>query len=349
MTFEYYELNFRKKALLSGYSEENIQKCLKYAKPLIEQELPVIYNTANLAALVGYKKNYLKKAALFTTYFYREFSIKKYKGGVRILKEPLPSLKEIQFWILENILYKISVSKYAKAYIPHRNLLDNAKYHKNKTVVLGLDITDFFSSINRESIEDIFLSLHYSSNISNLLSKLCCCDDILPQGAPTSPYLSNLYMRNFDEVVSSYCKENSIKYSRYADDLTFSGDFDTDQIIAFVKQKLSEINLFLNDNKTNVMRKNTRQIVTGIVTNEKLQIPKYKRDQIRQEIYYIKKLGLQQHLLNTKNSRNNYLYHLIGKINFALHINPEDKNMKAYYEFIKSKLPSNSDEEQMKP
>ena len=112
MTFDIYEKNFRIKAYKAGYSEDDIQKCLAYAKPLIENRLPVIYNTSNLCAFVGYNKHYLKRSVVFTNYFYRDFVVKKKSGGkLRYLKEPLPSLKEIQIWILENILYKIALLK----------------------------------------------------------------------------------------------------------------------------------------------------------------------------------------------------------------------------------------------
>jgi RNA-directed DNA polymerase len=194
MDFSQFETIFRYKARVSGYSEENIVSCLNYARPLIEKNFPVIFNTSNLAALVGYKTLYLKRAALHTNYFYRSFTIKKSNGKARILKEPLPSLKEIQVWILQNILYNtnIPISKYAKAYVKKKNLIENVKYHKSKEKVLTLDISNFFGSIERISIEKIFRTLGYSSNIANLLSKLCCCDNCLPQGAPTSPTLSNI-------------------------------------------------------------------------------------------------------------------------------------------------------------
>src|ERR1700743_731560 len=101
MTYDLYEKNFRKKATKVGYSEDEISKCLAYARPLIDKKLPIIFNTANLAVLVGYRKNYLKRAVLFTDFFYRNFTIKKKSGKLRFLSEPLPSLKEIQIWILK--------------------------------------------------------------------------------------------------------------------------------------------------------------------------------------------------------------------------------------------------------
>jgi len=339
MTFETYEKQFRKKASKSGFSEDDIQKCLAYAEPILKKDLPVIYNTANLAALVGYRKNYLKRAALFTPYFYRKFFIKKKATGkLREIKEPLPSLKEIQIWILNNILYAIQPSKFAKAYVPERNIIDNVRYHRHKNKVVSLDIKDFFPSVKRPYVEQIFLKMGYSSNVSNLLSKLCCCEEILPQGAPTSPYLSNIYLIGFDNYIAAYCKGFNIRYTRYADDMFFSGDFDELPLINFVEHELSKIHLILNLEKVKVMEPNMRQVVTGIVVNKTIQIPKSQRLFIRQEVYYIKNFGLSEHLIRTKNNRANYLKHLLGKINYALMINPQDLNMKEYKEYISTYL-----------
>lgn len=334
MTFEEYREKFIEKATEAGFSEDNIQACLAYARPLLESGLPVIYNTTNLAAFVGYSRAYIKRAALFTKSYYRSFQIKKKNGTPRNLKEPLPSLKEIQIWILKNILEQVKVSKYAKAYIHKRNILDNAKYHKHKPIVLALDIKDFFDSINREHIESIFLNLKYSSNISNLLSKLCCCDDKLAQGAPTSPYLSNLYLAQFDEKVGLFCLSNQIRYTRYADDLTFSGDFEPSIVIEEVQRQIAFLKnnkLLLNTDKTEIMLSHMRQVVTGLVVNSKvIQVPRAYRDEIRKEVYFLEKYGLAEHLRQTNNRRRNYLKHLLGKINFVLHINKDDKKFLEY-------------------
>ena len=338
MTFSYFEEHFTKRASQAGYSEDNIQKCLTYAKPLITNGLPVIFNTSNLSALVGYKKTYIKKSVLYPDHFYRRFEVKKKNGSTRYLEEPLPSLKEIQCWILKNILYEVPVSRFAKAYVPKRDLLDNVKYHKNKESVISLDIEIFFTSIQRISIEQIFLGLGYSSNISNLLSKLCCCNETLPQGAPTSPYLSNIFLVHFDSILSVYCRLNNIRYTRYADDIILSGEIDAPSAIEFVRMELFKIGLTLNEQKIKVMGKNFRQIVTGIVVNSVIQTPKKQRDKIRQEIYYIKRFTLEGHLKKTNNKRANYVKHLIGKINFALFINPLDNEMQAYRKYMSTYL-----------
>jgi RNA-directed DNA polymerase len=336
MNFEQYECIFRQKAKDAGFSEENVKLCLFYAQPLIENNLPVIYNTTNLSALVGYKVSYLKKAALYTDYFYRSFKIKKKNGKLRELKEPLPSLKEIQCWILANILYKVQVSKYAKAYVRKRSIIDNVKYHRLKHKVLTLDIENFFGSIKRSMVEDIFRKIGYSFNMANLLSKLCCCNDCLPQGSATSPYLSNIYLIGFDEVISNYCKDHNIRYTRYADDLAFSGKFEEERLIELVSNELKKLSLVLNLEKIKIMERNTMQIITGIVVNDIVQIPKNDRNDIRKQVHYIVKFGLEDHLQRTKNTKANYVKHLLGKINYAVYINPKDKEMIGYKSIIQN-------------
>jgi RNA-directed DNA polymerase len=324
MTFYQYSEVFRKKALVATFSEEEIQRCLAYAQPIVDQKLPVIYNTTHLSALVGYRKVYLKKAVLYPSYFYRRFIISKRNGKPRMIAEPLPSLKEIQLWILKNILENVPVSKFAKAYLRDRDIRDNARYHIGKPVVLKLDIRDFFGSITQKAVQQIFLDLHYSSNISNLLSKLCTLEGRLPQGASTSPYLSNLFMEKFDDIISKYAVREKIRYTRYADDMTFSGDFDPDAAVEIVEDELNKIDMRLNNRKTSIMRQNSRQLVTGIVVNSKMQVAKEERQNLRLEMYYIKKFGLNNHLKKIGNKKVNYLQHLMGRLTFFITINPHD-------------------------
>ena len=343
MTFDQYKRAFTDEALKSGYSLQNVNRCLVYAERLFTNEVPVIYNTSHLAGLVGYRKSYLKKAALFTSYFYRDFEILKKNGKKRKISEPLPSLKEIQLWILENILYKVKVSKYAKAYIPKVNIKQNLRFHIKKPLILAIDIENFFPSIKQIYVEEIFQSLGYSSMISNLLAKLCCRDGSLPQGAPTSPYLSNIYLKPLDDAVSKYCKEKNIRYTRYADDLTFSGKFNDKELFEFLLIETQKLKLQINNEKTKVMTPNTRQTVTGIVVNEKPQVSFKKRNELRQIIYYIKKFGLENHMGRLNIKKQNYVDHLLGQINFIIYINPTDNEFieyKKYLQALKTPLPS---------
>lgn len=341
-----YSEKFRKKALIAGYSESEISYYLNYAKPLFDNNLPVIYNTSHLAALTGYSTRYIKKAVLYTKYFYRTFYVLKKNGKKRTINEPLPSLKEIQLWINENILRNVKPSKFAKAYIKNKSILDNVKYHKGKKHIYTLDVKDFFPSISTKTIESFFYKIGYSDSLSNLLAKLCCLNGGLAQGAPTSPALSNLILYNFDEEVGKFAVENDLRYTRYADDLTFSFNhkFNEDEILNKVNSLLKLVihsDLKLNHSKTKLLKPSNRQIVTGIVVNEFPQAPKNYRKEIRKEVYYINKFGLKSHLNKINEVRGSYLFHLLGKINYVLAVNPHDNEIKIYKKLINDLISSN--------
>jgi len=330
-----YKQRFSEKALANGYSLDNINKCIEYATPLLNNDLPIIYNTTHFSQLVGYNLNYLKRAIKFTPYFYRKFSIKKKNGSERILYEPLPSLKEIQDWILKHILYKNKVSRYAKAYVPKRSIKEHTIYHTDEKMVLTLDIKNFFKTIKFLDVEKIFLEMGYSVRISNLITKLCFLNGELPQGAPTSPYISNLILISFDKNVSDYCIEKKVKYTRYADDLAFSGEINPKEIETLIKKNLSAFGFELNETKTKLMKTNDPQIVSGIIVNKKPQIPKRTRNKLRNEMFFIKKFGLEDHMNKTNQTKANYLKHLMGKINYIIQINPRDKEFNEYYSHLR--------------
>ncbi|WP_286733053.1 MULTISPECIES: retron St85 family RNA-directed DNA polymerase [Sphingobacterium] len=339
MEFLEYSEKFKEKAYKAGYTEKEINEYLAYAKVLIENKIPVIFDASHLASLTGYSTRYITRAALYTKHFYRSFQIKKRNGKLRTINEPLPSLKEIQIWINQNILQELKPSKFAKAYLKNKNTVDNAKYHKGKKFVLCLDLTDFFPSISAQSIENLFIKWGYTKGLSNLFSRLCCLNGALSQGSPTSPMLSNLIMLDFDERIGKFAVDHNIRYTRYADDLTFSfnDNIDYHLIISKVQLSLNEIpfcNFRLNPNKTQFLTQDTRQIVTGVVVNDKLQAPKVYRKEIRQEIFYIRKFGLKSHLIKINEERGNYLYHILGKINYCLSLNKDDKEMKNYKQQI---------------
>jgi RNA-directed DNA polymerase len=329
-----YKNAFAEESSKLGYTEQKIKQCLDYAEVLYSHDVPVIYNTTHLSGLLGYKKEYIKKASLYSKYFYRDFKIIKKNGKNRQISEPLPSLKEIQIWILKNILYKLPVSPFSKAYKPKVKLIENLKFHKKQPKVLTLDLENFFPSIKVKCIQDIFINLGYSKLISKLLSKLCTLEGTLPQGAPTSPCLSNLIFREADILIFDYCKPLKIRYTRYADDLSFSGDFDEKKLINRVTEIIKNLNLRFNNSKTKLMTPNFRQTVTGIVVNEKPQVVFHKRNDLRQAMYYIKKYGINEHKDFKNIIQKNYLEHLLGKINFVLQINPRDKEFKEYKTFL---------------
>lgn len=268
---------------------------------------------------------------------YKVYKIKKRSHGYRTIYAPNKTLKYIQRQILNNILNNKSISKYATAYHKGISLRDNAIPHINKDLVLKLDIKNFFESISFGDVYNACFAIDsFPKSVGMLLTYLCTYSDHLTQGSPTSSYISNLVMKKFDEELGSWCEENDISYTRYSDDMTFSGCFNPSEIIIKVKKMLHKLSLELNDKKVHVIYKSARQDVTGITVNEKVQVNiKYRKD-IRKEIYYIRKFGLNSHLerCNIKSNENKYLDTLYGKILYILQINSNDKEFIEYKDYI---------------
>lgn len=265
---------------------------------------------------------------------YKIYKIKKHNGKFRTIHEPNSLLKHIQKQILNNILNNKSISKYATAYHKGISLKDNVISHVNKRIILKLDIKDFFENISFIDIYNSCFPIEYfPKSVGMLLTYLCTYDEHLTQGSPTSAYISNLVMKDFDEVLGAWCEDNNISYTRYSDDMTFSGNFNASEIITKVRKLLYKLGLELNNKKIHVVMNYSSQNVTGIIVNEKPQLSSKYRKNIRQEIYYIKKYGIKSHIekRNIKDSKK-YLNSLYGKILYVLQINNKDK------EFLKYKV-----------
>lgn len=267
---------------------------------------------------------------------YKKYEISKRNGGKRVIYEPNYVLKKVQRNILDNVLSGFKVSKYAMAYVIGKSVKDNANMHVNKKVILKLDIKDFFNNISFMDIYNkVFLEEYFPKQVRTVLTYLCTYNEFLPQGAPTSSYISNLIMRDFDEKIGLFCESNDISYTRYSDDMTFSGNFNVKMVIFKVKDELKKMGMQLNYDKIHVIHNNMSQQVTGITVNETPQVLKVKRRKIRQEVYYIKKYGLYSHLKRINvNDEFSYLRSLLGKINFVLMVNSEDLEFFKYREFI---------------
>ena len=336
MDIESYSVLFTRAAKENGYDDEYVARCLGYAKVLISNNLPVIYSLEHLALLTGIDEQYLRSVAYSQDRFYREFSIQKKSGKTRSISEPLPNLKIVQRWILEKILNNIPVSPFAKGFVKERSIKEAARFHRKQPKVLSLDISNFFESINSPRVNSIFRECGYSKKLSYFLTRLCTHCGALPQGAPTSPALSNIVFRESDAEISDYCKGRGLRYTRYADDMSFSGDLHPGEMISFIRRVLRKKQLKLNEEKTRLMKPHERQEVTGIVVNKKLQAPRPLRRQLRQEVHYIERFGLDVHLARINEMRPNYINHLKGIANFVLYVNPSDKEAQRALEVLRS-------------
>lgn len=343
MNFTEYKIAFSAKAKEQAMPIDKIEALLKYAEGIHSKGLPIIYDQLHFSNLVGYDYRFILSICNSTGSHYKEYKIPKRNGKLRTINEPLPSLKEIQDWVLKYILnpaQKKFVSSVAKAYIPKVSIRDNARFHKGQKKILNIDLVDFFGSIGYEQVYATFRNLGYNKSICTLITNLCVLNGSLPQGSPTSPMLSNLIFNYYDEKIFQFCKDRSIRYTRYADDLTFSGDFEIKEMMSFVYKVLHGTRFKINESKTKVLSQAKRQEVTGIVVNEKIQLPRHYRKEIRKEVYFIIKFGLEKHLINIKWDKTHiqYLYHLIGKVNYVLMINKNDKEAQKQYIYIKDLL-----------
>lgn len=325
-------------------SPKEIEICLEYANNLLQKDLPVIYDMKHLSLLTKYNTSFLYLCMKFKEKVYREFSIKKRNGTDRSICEPLPNLKNIQIWIKENILEKLPTHKAAKAFIKQQSIKKNAYFHKDQNIVIALDIKDFFNNISGKTVYFLFRRCGYSRRVSSILTELCTFKNCLPQGAPTSPLISNLIFSPIDNRIFNFARKEKLFYTRYADDITISGsNIKIKKILSFINMILQENHFELNADKIKIMRKNTRQFVTGIVTNgTSLRAPKDTIKKLRQEIYYIKKYGLDEHMNHCHIKQAHYIEHLIGIANFILFINKSDSTASEAIQFLKS-LQQNKD------
>lgn len=274
---------------------------------------------------------------------YRTVEIPKKSGGVRKLSVPDECLKAIQRRIAEVLLPWMPVSEYARAYRDCASTLKNAAPHVGRPLILKLDIYRFFDSIRYSDVKDrVFPAEIYAEPLRILLAMLCYHGDALPQGAPTSPAISNILMYDFDESVGIWCRKRGIAYTRYCDDLTFSGDFDPKEVEARIRQDLKKLGFLLNGQKRRIQRRGQQQSVTGIVVNEKPNLPASCRKQLRQALYYCQKFGIADHMAKAGISlpEKAYLHQLLGKVSYALSVVPGDREMQGYRRWLQEALSS---------
>lgn len=272
-----------------------------------------------------------------TEQHYHPVVIPKKDGGTRKLLAPDYLLGRIQKNILHHVLEGMPVSVHAKAYQPHMSIVENAGPHVGADQILKLDMKGFFDNISYFLVyRYAFPAVYFPPAVRTILSNLCCCRDALPQGAPTSPAVSNLVMKPFDEYMGNWCREREIQYTRYCDDMTFSGEFSTREVKHKVRGFLAAYGFELNARKTKLQKKCQRQTVTGIVVNEKTQVSRGYRKKLRAEVYYCSKYGVESHLQRCAETGGlelpqindmvcmRYLQSLLGKIHYVLQVNPDD-------------------------
>lgn len=234
-----------------------------------------------LNASIGLPPYVLQRLFERSPYTYKIYPIPKKNGGVRTIAQPARETKLVQHWLLHNLYRILPIHKSATAYRTGSSIKNNASVHKDFRYLVKLDFKNFFPSIKLLDLIQLF-SAHFSEKYEkDDIARMATISSFQPKdlgslclsvGAPSSPFLANAVMFEFDVLVTEWCERNGINYSRYADDLAFSTNEKgmSKKIEEFVKQLLLKIEyprLELNESKTTFLSKKHRRRVTGLILN----------------------------------------------------------------------------------
>lgn len=324
----------------------------EYKIKLEEKNLPCIYSTKHFALLIGVEYARLLELIKNRKSSYHCFYVKKKSGrGSRCIMAPDDELKYIQRTIYCNILRNITLSEVCTGFVQKKSIRDNADIHKNKEVVFTIDLYRFFDSIDEKRVYGMFRGMGYEANISYSLAKLCTVrlDDKyleeiienkntpekfwkdnknrLPQGAPTSPIIANIIASKLDYRLARLCNRTNAQYSRYADDITISGDRDQIPSFNLIKEIIEEEGFFINFNKVRKQSRGSKQMVTGLTVTQGVHVPRKFKQEIIRHLYYCKRNGVTEHLSYMKKRYKFERYHykewLLGKILYIKSIEKE--------------------------
>lgn len=307
-----------------GLSSDIAASNCEIARRQIESKVPVIFEVEHLSRLLGVQVGFFDYSLINSAENYREFEIQKRTGGARKILAPKQVLKRCQRWIAKNILDNQHVNPSACGFVKNKSVISHARVHHKSKFVLVVDVKDFFPSIEFGKVFNIFMNFGYSPNVSKALSALCCHNRVLPQGAPTSPAISNLVCRKMDKRLAGLAKVNGLRYSRYADDLAFSGKeirtgFDL-QVYEILASEGFEPNL----KKTRIIQPRGQRILTGLsIGRDKIRVNREFKRRLKQEVNFVLKYGVVSHCLNRSIRSPGYLDTLIGRVGYWCSVEPD--------------------------
>jgi len=280
--------------------------------------LPVLSTPAELAAALGLTVPKLRWLAFHTEVatrvHYVSFTVPKKSGGTRTLSAPHRTLAAAQRWILANVINDLPVELPAHGFLPGRSIVTNATPHASKGIVVNLDLENFFPSITFPRVRSVFHRLGYSPAVATILALLCTeCPRKqvtyagqvyhvavgprgLPQGACTSPGLSNQVARRLDKRLGGLGQKLGLAYTRYADDLTFSGGDELNARVGYLMARVRHIaedeGFAVNVKKSRVQRRNAAQCVTGLVVNDRPGVSRQTVRRLRAILHQARREGL---------------------------------------------------------
>lgn len=216
---------------------------------------------------------------------YLEAFVRKRSGGSRRLLIPSDELKSLQRRILRRLLARLKTHPVAMGFEPGLSIVDNARMHVGNDVILKMDIVDFFPSTSADTVRKYFRDIGWCREAAELLTSLTTWEGGLPQGAPTSPRLSNLINYKLDARIAGYCATQGATYSRYADDIAigFPSDFPAGirSAATTVRTIIRDCGYRPNGRKQKILRRHQQQKVTGLVVNDRVNVPRHIRRRLR--------------------------------------------------------------------
>lgn len=313
------------------------------AVALQSRGLPVLHDGPAVAVAMGIQLAALRWLTFHrkgaTLVHYHRYDVAKKTGGVRCISAPKPALKAAQYWVLDHILAEIPTEPQAHGFVADRSILTNASPHVGRQVVINVDLKDFFPSITFGRVKGLFRHMGYSEQVATLLALLCTepprvpvelagkrifialGDRVLPQGACTSPAITNVLCRTLDKRLAGLARKLGFAYTRYADDLTFSGDDPArvGWLLKSVRAVLAAEGLTEHPAKTHVMRRSARQEVTGVTVNDRPTLAREERRELRAILHNATKHGLPS---QNRDGRPDFAAYLRGRVAFACMIDP---------------------------
>jgi RNA-directed DNA polymerase len=259
--------------------------------------------------------------------FYKRKFLVKPDGRRRLIACPAPFLKNYQKKILTEILEKAEISNACTGFMKNKSIVTNAKNHIQAQTVVKIDLKNFFNSMKFKHVFEVFRGFGYNRPVSGILA--CICTDwygsggrYVPQGAPSSPMIGNLYASHLDKRLEGLWSKKGFSYSRYADDLTFSSHVSKIKVRNLIHasyQIIKDEKLYPNFTKTKVLRKQHKKSITGITVNEKININRNWMNDFRGELHRYAKFGLPEDPSIKRKTYN----HLKGKFAFLKMVSPE--------------------------
>ncbi len=217
---------------------------------------------------------------------YHRFNLPKRSGRPRRISAPVPQLKELQRRALKRVLRRLRVHPAVMGFERGRSIVHNAAAHVGSAVVVRMDLREFFPTTTTDRVRRYLSFIGWDQEAADLLTDLCTLEGGLPQGAPTSPRLSNLVNYTMDARLAGLAKKVGAVYTRYADDITFSFPVDNHDLIAgmigSVKAIVHDYGYRLHHRrKLSIRRRHQNQRVTGLVVNEHVALPRQTRRRLR--------------------------------------------------------------------